>query len=165
MQNKARLEFFAFIVALKSWWSQIWKIGINTDLSWYLNSYFSISTDLTSSIKVSMDNFNVVKEFLSEKWLVLLLSPESWWSENRYFDWSVSLFQLMFPIITGSIPPIQTSSESFLLAVTFGPVEFLLGFLASKTWYCKISKKCFRYWFISIFKHMFLPNYRLSLLH
>ena len=90
-----------------------------------------------------MDNFNPVKEFLSENWLVLLLSPESWWSENRYFDWSVSLFKLMFPIITGSIPPIQTSSESFLLAVTFGPVEFLFGFLASKTWYCKISKSAF----------------------
>ena len=112
-----------------------------------------------------MDNFNLVKEFVGENWVVLLLAADSRWSEICNFDWSTSLFKLVFPIITDSYYPIQISSECVLLAVSFGPVEVSLVFLASKFWYCKISKKCFRYWFISIVKHIFLSKYKLLFVH
>ena len=87
------------LVALEIRYSKSSKSGNNTDLLWFQNSTYCVTTGSTSSLKVSMESLSFVQKFFNWKFFDFfslhqnLDSPKIWKSFLFSF---ILLFKLVF---------------------------------------------------------------------
>ena len=65
----------------------------------------------------------------------------------------------------GLISSTEVPLETLIFELLFRLKRGRFFFLATETYWCERSKKCYAIWFISLFKINFLRNFRFQLLH
>ena len=111
----------------------IQESAVNTVLSRFSNSCFSVTTRWISSIKIAIESFKIVELDLMERSFLLILAWESSWSEGskEFFDdyCSTSVFQL---ICTAYLQAWFLSwrylSKSFYCLSSFGLINYRFHF-------------------------------------